>query len=729
VVAVVVAAAETPRLRPDLVVRRIPGEDGDAYVVKDPVRRKYFRFSEAAGRLLGHLDGNTSLPALQQKLRAAGTAPSIAALEGLVQQLHAMDLLELSAAERMEHQLDRLRTERRLRVRTRNAHGTLLHYRFSLWDPDQWMDRVVPRLGFLWSQAFFLLSLTAILVAAAIIAANWKQFGGELAVLLSGGAGISKYAGFLVISLIVIAIHELGHGLTCKKFGGHVHEIGFLLMYFTPCFYCNVNDAWLFERRSERLWVTIAGGYIELFVGALATFVWWLTAPGHPVNVLAFQTALVASVAAVGVNLNPLIKLDGYYGLSDYLGMPNLREHSFRYLLTQLHRLLGRPAAQPELSDRRRRILLTYGLLAGAYSGTILVLFVVRLFDTLVRKAGDWGVLGFLAIASGLILLPGLQKLRLFSQSRRSSLPAGPDPSAPGTPAAPRPAWILPVLLVIGLLTLPHWSMPARLRCVFEPGREAVLYAPEDARVDQVLCAEGQRVEAGQPVLKLQATGLTTELARAQLELLISQVRERQALQGLDLTGWRGEARKVAEQQTEVARLKKRQAWLTVSSPVAGVCLTARPGDLAGRAVTRGTPLLTIGDTSRLLAVIAMEPHQSWGVRPGSVVLLTPHALPGLTLRGQARDLIPEGDSSPAAESGAGGEASGPARPASGPATAPQSLQGSEGRGLRLTVPVLNPGPLRPGMTGSVKIYGPARSAVGHLWDALLRLARADLWG
>src|SRR6185436_113778 len=122
---------------------------------------------------------------------------------------------------------------------------------------------------------------------------------------------------------------------------------------------------------SERLWVTVAGGYIELFVGALAALAWWATEPGHPVNQVAFQAALVGTLAAVLVNLNPLIKLDGYYALVDYLGVPNLREHSFQYVRALAARaLLGPRIPVPEPSPRRRRILLAYGLLAGAYSFT-----------------------------------------------------------------------------------------------------------------------------------------------------------------------------------------------------------------------------------------------------------------------------------------------------------------------------------------------------------------------
>src|SRR5262249_5142953 len=137
------------------------------------------------------------------------------------------------------------------------------------------------------------------------------------------------------------------------------------------------------------------------------------TQPGHPVNVVAFQVALIASVSSVAVNLNPLIKLDGYYGLSDYLGIPNLRENAFRYVRAVFQRyLLRRPVEVHEVTPRRRRIFLIYGLLAGAYSIGILALFARRSFEFFVTHGGDWGVVAFLALAVYLIGLPAWRRAR-----------------------------------------------------------------------------------------------------------------------------------------------------------------------------------------------------------------------------------------------------------------------------------------------------------------------------
>ena len=103
-------------------------------------------------------------------------------------------------------------------------------------------------------------------------------------------------------------------------------------MFFMPCFYCNVSDAWLFPERFKRLWVSFAGPYFELFVLALATLVWRVTDFGtwpHYLSLLVVATSTIRTL----INFNPLIKLDGYYLLSDYLDISNLRRRSFWYVL------------------------------------------------------------------------------------------------------------------------------------------------------------------------------------------------------------------------------------------------------------------------------------------------------------------------------------------------------------------------------------------------------------
>src|SRR5207247_4398536 len=96
---------------------------------------------------------------------------------------------------------------------------------------------------------------------------------------------------------IVKVIHEFGHGLSCKAFGGEVHEMGFLFLCFSPAMYCNVSDAWTMPNKWHRIIIGGAGIYVELMIAAIATFI-WLNTPGEPViNNLCLTLMIICSVS------------------------------------------------------------------------------------------------------------------------------------------------------------------------------------------------------------------------------------------------------------------------------------------------------------------------------------------------------------------------------------------------------------------------------------------------
>src|SRR5438128_12003473 len=180
---------------------------------------------------------------------------------------------------------------------------------------------------------------------------------------------------FWMTAMVVIVVHELGHAFTCKYFGGQVHEMGAMLSYFQPAFYCNVNDAWTFRDRAARLWVTAAGSWIQLVVAGLAAIVWWAAVPDTLISQIALAAMVIGGVTTVLANANPLIPLDGYYALSDYLEIPNLRARAFGYLgwLVKRH-VLRLEVPAPQADERERRVFLIYGALAFVYSVNILLL-------------------------------------------------------------------------------------------------------------------------------------------------------------------------------------------------------------------------------------------------------------------------------------------------------------------------------------------------------------------
>src|SRR5574341_393828 len=204
--------------------------------------------------------------------------------------------------------------------------------------------------------------------------------------------------------MVIIVVHELGHGFTCKYFGGQVHEMGAMLIYFQPAFYCNVNDAWTFPDLRARLWVTAAGSWIQLVLASLAALVWLAAAPGTIISRVALYTVVLGGVTTIVANANPLIALDGYYALSDYLEIPNLRQRALAHLAWLVKRYILRlEVPEPPATDRERKVFVVYAPLALAYSTSLLFLIVAALFGWVSRMAGAIGVLALaFAVWAGL---------------------------------------------------------------------------------------------------------------------------------------------------------------------------------------------------------------------------------------------------------------------------------------------------------------------------------------
>ena len=140
--------------------------------------------------------------------------------------------------------------------------------------------------------------------------------------------------------------------------------MGFLLIYLTPAFYTDTTDILLFDRTSRRQWVIFAGIWVELVICGLSAVVWHFTPPGSIVNDLAYKMMLLSGVQGALLNLNPLIKADGYYALSQFLDIDNLREDSFAFLRVWAQKyILRRNIDLPAASRRQRRIFFSLGSL------------------------------------------------------------------------------------------------------------------------------------------------------------------------------------------------------------------------------------------------------------------------------------------------------------------------------------------------------------------------------
>src|SRR5262249_27218123 len=207
---------------------------------------------------------------------------------------------------------------------------------------------------------------------------------------------------YLWIALgVVKVIHEFGHGLSCKKFGGEVHEMGLLFLVFSPCLYCNVSDSWTLPNKWKRIIISAAGIYVELIIAAIATWVWWNTPKDPFINNMSLSLMVVCSVSTVVFNANPLMRYDGYYVLADWIEIPNLRERSNRYLTNLFleHALGVEVQPEPYMALWRRCLFVIYAVTSYIYRWVITFVILWFLYNWL--KPYKLGVLsGMLAMAA-----------------------------------------------------------------------------------------------------------------------------------------------------------------------------------------------------------------------------------------------------------------------------------------------------------------------------------------
>jgi putative peptide zinc metalloprotease protein len=370
------SAAERPlglRCRPDLMI--VPQDYGREryWLVKDPVSLSYFHLRDEEHAILKMLDGQTGIAEIRARFETC-FAPyqlPVEQIQAFLGRLHECGLVISSAPGQGEQLLDRARIRRKHRRWT--AWTNVLAIRFRGIDPQLLLDWLGPRFRWCFSRAFLALIFILALIATVVVWLQVPKFSD-----VGVGARDFLHPGNLVWLVIVLAavkvIHELGHGLACRQFGGQCRELGLMLLVFTPCLYCDVSDAWTFSDKWRRIAVSAAGIVVEVFLASVAALFWCWTRPGL-IHSLLLNIMVGCSVSTLVFNGNPLLRLDGYYILADLLEVPNLAEQSWAVLVhTASYLCLGvRLTSDRVLPSKRRWLLGLYGLASVAYRGFIIV--------------------------------------------------------------------------------------------------------------------------------------------------------------------------------------------------------------------------------------------------------------------------------------------------------------------------------------------------------------------
>src|SRR6188474_2626964 len=316
----------TLRMRPDLNARRHRYHGRTFWVVKEPVGLNYFRFHDEEFAILCMLDGRSSLDDIKEEFETQFSPQKITYHDLLqfVGMLHRSGLV-ISEATGQGHQLRKRRDEKKWRELMGRL-SNVFALRFRGVDPERFLNWLYKYTWWFFTWPMLAIVLCTGLAALSLVAVNFEEFSRKLpAFHMFFGPKNWFYLG--ITMAVVKVLHEFGHGLSCKHFGGECHELGAMLLVFTPALYCNVSDSWMLPNKWARAAIGAAGMYVELFLASLATFLWWYSQPGL-LNSICLSVMFICSVSTVVFNGNPLLRFDGYYILMDLLEIPNLRQKS-----------------------------------------------------------------------------------------------------------------------------------------------------------------------------------------------------------------------------------------------------------------------------------------------------------------------------------------------------------------------------------------------------------------
>jgi putative peptide zinc metalloprotease protein len=573
-----------PRLRGHVRLQRHQYRGQIWYVLHDLSTDRFHRFPPGAHGVIGLMDGQRTIHEIWEMANAqlGDDGPTQDEVIHLISQLHAADVLMIDELTPNTAELARRAAKQALRKQA-SAWMNLFAFRLPLWDPDRFLTRILPLarpfMGRVGGGIWLLMVMTGLLLAAM----HWTDLTQDF--FDQAMAPQNLVLLWLLFPVLKLA-HELGHGLVTKAFGGEVHELGMMLMVFTPVPYVEASAAWAFRDKWKRILVGAAGMMVELFLASVALILWIYTEPGRA-HLLAYNTILIAGASTILFNANPLLKFDGYYMLMDYLEIPNLKQRGNRYFEYLSERyVLGQQDAQiPIATAGERAWFVIYGISSAAYRVLVVVGILFFLGDRFPLVALLFA--GLTAVT--MIILPlGKGAIFLFSNPRLRLVRV----RAVATVA------VLVLLLIgaVGFIPLPFHTMAEGI--VWLP-EEAFVRAGADGFIERLVVQPGTRVQTGDPLVTCRNPELSTRLRvlNAQLQELEARRREQAPTDRVKTEMLEEEIRYTTRARNEA---RARVDRLVIRSQRTGMFVAPTVQDLPGRYLHQGDLVAHVVDIDTL---------------------------------------------------------------------------------------------------------------------------------
>ncbi|MEZ6041445.1 MAG: biotin/lipoyl-binding protein [Planctomycetaceae bacterium] len=465
-----------------------------------------------------------------------------------------------------------------------------LWMRIPLGRPEPLLRILMPWTSWIFSGPATFSGIVLMMVAGVVLTNNWQQFTLDSSAVFAPDNWLWLFIAWFALKLL----HEFAHAIVCLRYGGSVNNMGIVLAFLAPLAYVDASSSWSFRSRWRRIHTALAGIYVELLIAAICVL-WWSRTDSRVVGHLLHSIVVMASLSTIVFNINPLMRFDGYFVLSDALNIPNLYSEASTVLKETLgHYVFGESQTAPAVVGYRRPVLLTYAVAAVIWRLTVCLTLLIAA-SVLFHGAGI-----ALALAGALAwfakpVWKSLQSFRQMAQQNPDRLIRGGAILGLGGSTVSALLLLVPAPLVT---TAPG---------IIEYRDGQIIRSVTPGFVDAIFVSDGQMVKAGDRLLQLRNNELETEYAELNARISQEEVRFQLATREHNAAGISIARANLDSMHRQRSQLQKRVNGLTIVAETDGRVLSRQLPSLLNTFVQPGQELITIGmeDNKELICSVS----------------------------------------------------------------------------------------------------------------------------
>lgn len=609
------------RLRADLIIQKQYFKNEEYFVIKDPLALTYFRLRPEDAFIISLLDGKKNLKAIavEYSNQYPNSTHDLKDIAAFIQQLGLGGLLNINAQRFVDFARNKHQgTGGGLLKLWMKSMSKLIFLKVPLIDPSPWLGKVTSKITFVWSRwfvisclAFFTWTIFWLLVNRTAFSQNDISF-------------LSPSNLFLMWMCIIFVktCHEFGHATTCRFYGGEVHEIGVCLICLTPCGYVDASDAYMMKHKRYKIYTTLAGVFTEFIIASICAHAWLYLSPGLLKNIT-FNLMFVASINTIFFNMNPLMRFDGYYVVSDLADIPNLRTKSINYCSYRIQQFLFgiRNTLQERFFDIHTdgRFFVIYAISAFLYMGFI----IYSLSQIFARVLAPYG-LGEFGLGLGVFAQISFIGFPIAKVLSDAFSPESKSHIIKVESTKNRMVFIGGLLLIIFLIVS---FMPSRYHIdrqgIVLYDKSEIIATRTGGILQDLYIRTGDWVEEGQIVAKLKNPTLETDLTIAQSNFNLAKLQygilqNESSWETSRQMSTAAAALEVAE--TFYRRVQEEAKALQLKAPISGYVLTPDVHASIGKYILERGAIMRIGTRDSLRLVIPLTENEVQLIELGSRV-------------------------------------------------------------------------------------------------------------